>query len=153
MDTEPDHHYACNLAEFLDHTLADDWTPSVGMLALLGPTESGELDVEFRSFEGHPGDVVPGMPRRDGCLAVALSVLGFVRPLDKPGGRRRRIRSTVAVDAAGDVSLLRYRDGRVERLHRVEGAMADLLYSLLDTTMAEVIPLRPEPAAPPEALP
>lgn len=153
MGAQPDHHYACNLAEFLDLSLADDWTPSVGVLALLAPTDGGELDVEFRRFEGHPGDVLPGMPRREGCLAVALSVLGFVRPLDNPGGRRRRIRSTVAIDAAGDVSLLRYRNGRVERLHRVEGAMADLLYSMLDTTVAEIIPLRPELEAPPEALP
>lgn len=154
MDTQSDHHYACDLAEFLDTTLQKDWTPSMGVLALLAPSESGELDVEFRSFHGHPGDVLPEMPRRAGCLAVALSALGHVRPLDNPGGRRRRIRSTVAVDATGDISLLRYRDGRVERLHRVEGAMADLLYSMLDHTMAEIIPLHPDfGAAPPEALP
>jgi len=145
--------HAYELAEFLDQTLRDEWEPSGGALARLAPGPDGELDVEFRSFHGHPSEELPSLERRPGCVAVCLSVLGYLRPLDNPGGRRRRIRSTVGVDALGDISLIRYKNGRVDRLHRVEGAMADLLYSMLDQApdLAEIIPLPvPTPAPEPE---
>jgi hypothetical protein len=144
--------HAFELAEFLDQTLRDEWEPSVGALARLAPGPDGAPDVEFRSFHGHPSEALPEMPHRPGCVAVCLSVLGYLRPLDKPGARRRRIRSTVGVDATGDISLIRYKDGTVERMHRVEGSMADLLYSMLDPRpkLADVIPLRPPAGGAPE---
>ena len=155
MATHESEHHACDLAEFLDQTLADEWDTSVGAFARLAPGLDGQLEVEFHSFPGHPSEVLANLPRRAGCVAVCVSALGYLRPLDKPGGRRRRIRSTVAVDAMGDISLIRYKNGKVDRLHRVEGAMADLLYSMLEKPpdLAEVIPLPVAPPLPqPEAL-
>ena len=122
---------ARQLAELLDQTLADEWETSAGALALLVPAPDGELELELCSFNGHPSEVLPQLPPKPGCVAACLSVLGHSWSLDDPAAPRRRIRSTVGVDHEGDVSLIRHPEGTVDQLHGVEGALADLLYSML----------------------
>ena len=77
-------------------------------------TESGLIDAGVCGA-GHPvlGGGHQVWPRRDNDIA---------------GGPRERVRITVAIGSGADFGILRYPDGRAEKLSGMQGPMGGMLH-------------------------
>jgi hypothetical protein len=108
---------ATALADLLDATLAEDWsddTPTLAVLSWRGPHDD-DLELATKRIERPPVTELRFFGPDHECLAVCLS------RLEPPG------RVTVAFDEFDEVTVIRHRDGRIERPAVTGGPTADLL--------------------------
>jgi hypothetical protein len=127
---------ALALADILDATLAEDWTDDTLTLAVLSWRGPGDDDLELatKRIVGHPADELGIFGPDHECLAVGLSRVeepasaGFRLTGAKPAGNSpAAVRVTVAFDEFDEITLVRHRDGHIERPAVTDGSTADLL--------------------------
>ncbi|MGH9036932.1 MAG: hypothetical protein ACRD0O_14305 [Acidimicrobiia bacterium] len=123
---------ALALADILDATLAEDWIDDTLTLAVLswrGPDDD-DLELATKRIVGFPAEELSVFGPRHECLAAGVS------RLEEPAAPAFRltgadpsapVRVTVAFDEFDEVTIVRHRDGRLERPAETDGSTADLL--------------------------
>ena len=115
------------LADLMDQALSDQWEADQHFLSFLR-VDGDEVEIGQRALPGHPSEWLPKLTCEPDWSAVCLSSLGHATRYDAAGGPRERVRITVAVASGSDFGILRYPDGRTERLSGMQGPMGGLLH-------------------------
>lgn len=115
------------LADLMDQSLADEWDTDQHFLSFLR-YDGEEIEIGQKSLPGHPSEWLPQQTCEPDWAAVCLSSLGHATRYDVAGGPRQRVRITVAVASGRDFGILRYPDGRTEKLSGMQGPMGGMLH-------------------------
>lgn len=123
------------LADLMDQAMADEWDTDqhlLGFLRFVGD----EVEIGQKLLPGHPSDWLPQQTCEPDWAAVCLSSLGHATRYDVVGAPRQRVRVTVAVGSGKDFGILRYPDGRREKLSGMQGPMGGMLHRWAERTQA-----------------
>lgn len=123
------------LADLIDGALSEDWDADEHVLAFLRHVGE-EVEIGMKSLPGHPSEWLHQQTCEPDWAAVCLSSLGHATRYDAAGGPRERVRITVAVGTGTDFGILRYPDGRTEKLSGMQGPMGGLLHRWAERTRA-----------------
>jgi hypothetical protein len=109
---------ATTLAETIDAALAGEWDDSPPTLAVLSwrGERDDDLELAVKRTAADPAGELRRFGPDPACLAVCLSRL-----------EERTVRVTVAVDGCEDVTIVRHRDGRTDRLPAPAGGPTAVL--------------------------
>lgn len=117
---------AGELITLLDGALADEWGAEEHVVAFISG-DGDERELGMKRFPGHPSETIPGLPGGAGWRAVGLSSLAKARHFDDPKSPPQRVRVTVAIDQAGEQSVVRFKEGGTMKLGPSEGLLGPIL--------------------------
>ena len=119
------------LADLMDQNMAEEWDTDQHLLSFLRFV-GDEVEIGQKMLPGHPSEWLPRQTCDPDWAAVCLSSLGHATRYDVAGAPRQRVRITVAVGSGKDYGILRYPDGRTERLAGLQGPMGGMLHRWAD---------------------
>ena len=123
------------LADVMDRAMAREWSADQHVLSFLRFV-GDEVEIGQKPLPGHPSEWLPKLSCEPDWAAVCLSSLGHATRYDIAGGPRERVRITVAVGSGKDFGILRYPDGRTEKLSGMQGPMGGMLHRWAARTQA-----------------
>lgn len=129
------------LADLMDQAMSNEWTTDRHALGFLR-FDGDDVEIGHKTLPGHPSQWLPKLTCEPHWAAVCLSSLGHATRYDIAGGPRQRVRITVAVASGAhcgsgtDYGILRYPDGRTERLSGMQGPMGGMLHRWAARTQA-----------------
>lgn len=115
------------LADLMDRNMTAEWDTDQHLLSFLRFV-GDEVEIGQKLLPGHPSEWLPHQTCEPDWAAVCLSSLGHATRYDMAGAPRQRVRITVAVGSGTDYGILRYPDGRTEKLSGMQGPMGGMLH-------------------------
>ncbi len=118
-------------AEIVDGITKDDWSGRTSLIMVVRDSGGPELDLLVKEVGGDPYDGFLELPPDDRYLVACLSSMGHTVPFEGNAAQRMRVRSTVAVGRSGDYAILRYKNGRVDRLEGATGRLYEVMATIV----------------------
>lgn len=123
------------LADLMDQAMSNEWSTDQHVLSFLR-FDGEDVEIGQKLLPGHPSEWLSKLTCESDWAAVCLSSLGHATRYDIAGGPRERVRITVAVGSGKDFGILRYPDGRTEKLSGMQGPMGGMLHRWAARTQA-----------------